>query len=171
MGAPFPFHVSASAASKSPGMPRPPKVVDRPPPPRAQKGGGAAQTAHTHPLPPQALGNLGAVGEGEGSAHQIAALTIWLRQHGVDFTDRAQFVRVRGMGIGGISTRAFDEGDVIFSLPLAAPKRPLNRFGNRVEETDEMNDENDAESGTETREPPSLSPLVLTTSAVSYVAG
>ena len=85
------------------------------------------------------------MGEGEGSAHQIAALTIWLRQHGVDFTDRAQFVRVRGMGIGGISTRAFDEGDVIFSLPLAAPKRPLNRFGNRVEETDEMNDENDAD--------------------------
>jgi len=171
LGAPFPFRVSASATSKSPGMSRTPKVVDRPPPPRKQKGSGAAQTAHAHPLPPQALGNLGAVGEGEGSAHQIAALTIWLRQHGVDFTDRAQFVRVRGMGIGGISTRAFDEGDVIFSLPLAAPKRPLNRFGNRVEETDEMNDENDAESGTETREPPSLSPLVLTTSAVTAHSG
>ena len=173
MGAPFPFHVSASAASKSPGMSRTPKVVDRPPPPRKQKGSGAAQTAHAHPPVPQALGNLGAVGEGEGSAHQIAALTIWLRQHGVDFTDRAQFVHVRGMGIGGISTRAFDEGDVIFSLPLAAPKRELNRFGDRVEATDAESAKprgagGDPDGGAE---PTSLSPLVLTTSAVTAHSG
>jgi len=72
-----------------------PKVVDRPPPAKHQDGSGASRHANAaHPLSPQALGTLGAVGEGEGSAHQIAALTIWLRQHGVDFTDRAQFVRV-----------------------------------------------------------------------------
>ena len=58
---------------------------------------------------------------GRGSAHQIAALVAWLRAHGVDFTDRAAFCRVRGMGVGGVATRDFAQGDVIFSLPLRAP--------------------------------------------------
>ena len=69
----------------------------------------------------RSFGTLGAPGAGEGSAHQIAALVAWLRAHGVDFTDRAAFCRVRGMGVGGVATRDFAQGDVIFSLPLRAP--------------------------------------------------
>ena len=152
------LHVRATAT---------PKVVDRPPPAKHQDGSGASRHANAaHPLSPQALGTLGAVGEGEGSAHQIAALTIWLRQHGVDFTDRAQFVRVRHMGVGGVSTRAFDEGDVIFSLPLAAPKHELDRFGNRVESAKSDEDDDDAANHES-----ALSPLVLTTSAVTAHSG
>lgn len=69
----------------------------------------------------RSFGTLGAPGAGEGSAHQIAALVAWLRANGVDFTDRATFCRVRGMGVGGVATRDFAQGDVIFSLPLRAP--------------------------------------------------
>lgn len=66
----------------------------------------------------RAFGTLGAPGPGEGSAHQIAALVVWLKRHGVDFSDRARFVRVRGMGVGGVATRDLRQGDAVFSLPL-----------------------------------------------------
>ena len=66
----------------------------------------------------RAFGALGAPGPGEGSAHQIAALVVWLKRHGVDFSDRARFARVRGMGVGGVATRDLRQGDAIFSLPL-----------------------------------------------------
>jgi hypothetical protein len=70
----------------------------------------------------RSFGSLG--GEGEGSAHQIAALVLWLRTHGVDFTHRAQFCRVRHMGVGGVATVDFNQGDVIFSLPLHGTLTP-----------------------------------------------
>jgi len=69
----------------------------------------------------RAFGTLGAPGPGEGSAHQIAALVVWLKRHGVDFGDRARFARIRGMGVGGVATRDLRQGDAIFSLPLFAP--------------------------------------------------
>ena len=71
----------------------------------------------------RAFGTLGAPGPGEGSAHQIAALVVWLKRHGVDFSDRARFVRVRGMGVGGVATRDLRQGDAVFSLPLDAAQQ------------------------------------------------
>jgi hypothetical protein len=42
---------------------------------------------------------LGGAGEGEGDAHQVAALVVWLRRHGVNHSDTSQFCKVRGMGV------------------------------------------------------------------------
>ena len=95
----------------------------------------------------RAFGTLGAPGPGEGSAHQIAALVVWLKRHGVDFGDRARFARIRGMGVGGVATRDLRQGDAIFSLPL---------FG--VETA--------AEKASDVLSSPLRVPLVITTSVV-----
>jgi hypothetical protein len=103
----------------------------------------------------RSFGSLG--GEGEGSAHQIASLVLWLRTHGVDFTDRAQFCRVRHMGVGGVATVDFNEGDVIFSLPLYGTLTPGAA----------------AAAGTEgaAGQARETSPLVMTTSLVTSHTG
>lgn len=72
------------------------------------------------------FGTLGSPGPGEGSAHQIAALTNWLREHGVCFGDRTRFCRIRGFGVGGIATKEMRQGDVIFSLPAFATSKNMN---------------------------------------------
>ena len=107
----------------------------------------------------RAFGTLGAPGPGEGSAHQIAALVMWLKRHGVDFSDRARFVRVRGMGVGGVATRDLRQGDAVFSLPL---------FGVDLLGGDEVRggEIEAGEARTSTREEPSAVPLVITTSVV-----
>lgn len=117
----------------------------------------------TRGVPGSHLG-VGAVGgAGEGSAHQIAALTRWLRSHGVDFTDRAQFCKTRRMGVGGVALKAFDEGDVIFSLPLyGTPTGGVNAGTNQGEgmpPTDMRLEEADGTAGVRV-------PLVMTTSTV-----
>jgi len=107
----------------------------------------------------RAFGTLGAPGPGEGSAHQIAALVMWLKRHGVDFSDRARFVRVRGMGVGGVATRDLRQGDAVFSLPL---------FGVDLLGGDEVRG-GEIEAGEERTsrgEEPSAVPLVITTSVV-----
>jgi len=107
----------------------------------------------------RAFGTLGAPGPGEGSAHQIAALVMWLKRHGVDFSDRARFVRVRGMGVGGVATRDLRQGDAVFSLPL---------FGVDLLGGDEARG-GEIEAGeerTSTGEESSAVPLVITTSVV-----
>lgn len=95
-----------------------------------------------------AFGTLGAPGPGEGSAHQIAALVVWLKRHGVDFGDRARFARIRGMGVGGVATRNLRQGDAIFSLPLFAPVDTA------------------AEKASDVLSSPLRVPLVITTSVV-----
>ena len=96
----------------------------------------------------RAFGTLGAPGPGEGSAHQIAALVVWLKRHGVDFGDRARFARIRGMGVGGVATRNLRQGDAIFSLPLFAPVDTA------------------AEKASDVLSSPLRVPLVITTSVV-----
>ena len=110
----------------------------------------------------RSFGSLGGMGgEGEGSAHQIAALVLWLRQHGVDFTDRAQFCRVRHMGVGGVATRDFNQGDVIFSLPL---------YGTTPQGAGAAG-AGGAEAGADSQSRGESSPLVMTTSLVTAHTG
>ena len=120
-------------------------------PPRFSGSGGRHdRRRRARPARPRAaFGDLGAPGPGEGSAHQLAALSAWLRAHGVDFSDRAMFCRVRGMGLGGVATRPLAQGDVIFSLPTHAA------FADRPRD-----DANDA------ARPAAPVPLVMTTRAV-----
>ena len=120
-------------------------------PPRFSGSGGRHdRRRRARPARPRAaFGDLGAPGPGEGSAHQLAALSAWLRAHGVDFSDRAMFCRVRGMGLGGVATRPLAQGDVIFSLPTHAASADRPR-----------DDANDAAP------PAAPVPLVMTTRAV-----
>ena len=120
-------------------------------PPRFSGSGGRHdRRRRARPARPRAaFGDLGAPGPGEGSAHQLAALSAWLRAHGVDFSDRAMFCRVRGMGLGGVATRPLAQGDVIFSLPTHAASADRPR-----------DDASDA------ARPAAPVPLVMTTRAV-----
>ena len=131
------------------GRPRAP-VAAASPPRFSGSGGRHDRRRRARPARPRAaFGDLGAPGPGEGSAHQLAALSAWLRAHGVDFSDRAMFCRVRGMGLGGVATRPLAQGDVIFSLPTHAASADRPR-----------DDANDA------ARPAAPVPLVMTTRAV-----
>ena len=131
------------------GRPRAP-VAAASPPRFSGSGGRHDRRRRARPARPRAaFGDLGAPGPGEGSAHQLAALSAWLRAHGVDFSDRAMFCRVRGMGLGGVATRPLAQGDVIFSLPTHAASADRPR-----------DDANDAAP------PAAPVPLVMTTRAV-----
>jgi len=117
----------------------------------------ARATSTSDTVDGHAFGTLGAPGPGEGSAHQIAALTSWLKAHGVDFSDRARFVRVRGMGVGGVATRALRQGDAIFSVPMFAKRET------RVSNAPGSSETGDADD--------TAVPLVLTTAAVMHQSG
>ena len=158
----FPAHASSKYAGACAHAGRAPLASDHRPRCRLfrddrRRSARAASTSS--PDDRRAFGTLGAPGPGEGSAHQIAALVMWLKRHGVDFSDRARFVRVRGMGVGGVATRDLRQGDAVFSLPLFG----VDLLGGDQARGGEIDA---GEERTSTREETSAVPLVITTSVV-----